>query len=557
MSGKRVREMNLGPILQSDRSEAPVRQEAALVGDSEEPPGSRSQFDSPRHAAWRNVPLSDWEDWRWQMQHAVRTTRHLAELLPLPADKLADLERLESQYKLVIPPYYLSLIQADDPYADPIGLQALPHVAETTVDSSVERQDPLDEDKDSPVPGLTHRYPDRVLLVSTPVCSMYCRFCTRKRVTMDRDGWDAPSRDEERMIEYIAAHPEIHDCILSGGDALMLSETKLRWYLTQLAAIPHVDVIRVGTRVPVTLPQKLFDERLIALLAETGKVWVQTHFNHPREITAEAARGCRNLVNSGLPINNHAVLLKGVNDSVETMRALMRGLLRIKVRPYYLFHCDPVVGAGHFRTSVWKGLEIMEGLRGHMSGLGVPTYVVDGLHGAGKIPLMPNYLVSASPDAVVLRNYEGMLFRYAPEDRTSPAVAPIATTGVSELLSGSGEKLMPEGNARMKRRRATTTSAETAIVEGPVTVQGSRRARAAAKSMVDVLAAARQADGKKSNEAKSESAVAQRKRAAAPKPAARARRATTPQPFAILPADSDGWSGPEGSAIHVLSNAEK
>lgn len=384
------------------------------------------------------------------MQHAVRSADQLLELLPYPKKDAALLKSLDRQYKTAIPPYYLSLINPADPH-DPIRLQSCPQVAESAGLGNVEFDDPLEEDKDSPVPGLTHRYPDRVLLVTTSVCSMYCRFCTRKRVTMDRE-FDAPSRDEERMIDYVARHPEIHDCILSGGDALMLSESKLRWFLTELASIKHVDVIRIGTRVPVTLPQKLFDPDLIAVLEETGKVWIQTHFNHPTEITPEAAQACKNLLGAGLPINNHSVLLKGVNDSVSTMRELMRGLLRIKVRPYYLFHCDPVTGAGHFRTTVWKGIEIMEGLRGHMSGLGVPTYVVDGLHGAGKIPLMPNYLVSASENSVVLRNYEGMMFRYAPDERGGPTEG-VATVGVSNVLSGNGTPLIPVGNRRMARRR--------------------------------------------------------------------------------------------------------
>src|SRR5204862_424235 len=216
-------------------------------------------------------------------------------------------------------------------------------------------------------------------------------------------------------------HPEIRDVIVSGGDPLTLPAVKLRFFLDNLAAIKHVDVIRIGTRVPVTLPQKLYDQSLIDLLASAEKVWIQTHFNHPREITPEAARVCKALLRAGMPVNNHTVLLKGVNDSLPAMRQLMRALLRIKVRPYYLFHCDPVIGAGHFRTSVWKGLEIIEGLRGHMSGLGIPTYVVDSPHGGGKIPMMPNYLVSFSDDAVVLRNYEGLLIRYQAEDKLNTA----------------------------------------------------------------------------------------------------------------------------------------
>lgn len=422
--------------------------------ESEEPPGT-----SRRHPKWKDVPSAQWEDWRWQMQNAIRTTSQLAEFFTLAPQELADLESLEEKYKLAIPPYYFSLINLDDP-ADPIAIQSLPSVLETSSTSGHELEDPLEEDKDSPVPGLTHRYPDRALLVTTHVCTMYCRFCTRKRVTMDRDGWDAPSHNDERMIDYVRQHGEIRDVIVSGGDPLSLPVSKLRWFVTQLAAIDHLDVIRIGTRVPVTLPQRLFDSELIDLLHSAGKIWIQTHFNHPREITPEAARAVRNLVNAGMPVSNHAVLLKGVNDSVDTMRSLVRGLLRIKVRPYYLFHCDPVVGAGHFRTSVWKGLEIIEGLRGHVSGLAVPTYVVDGLHGAGKIPLMPNYLVSASENAVVLRNYEGVLFRYAPEDKADGKNSHYRSIGVSNLLSGNGDVLIPDGTPRMARRAEHAVESE-------------------------------------------------------------------------------------------------
>src|SRR6516164_94136 len=412
--------------------------------DDEEPPGKPR-----RHSLWRSVPAKQWNDWRWQSQNAIRSVRQLRELLPFSPEELEAIGSLEAEFKLAIPPYYFSLINVDDPN-DPIRLQAVTSPRER--ETSFGLEDPLEEDKDAPVPGLTHRYPDRALLITTHVCTMYCRFCTRKRATMVRGGWDAVSRDDERMIEYVRDHPEIRDVIVSGGDPLTLPAPKLRFFLDNLAAIPHVDVIRIGTRVPVTLPQKLFDQGLIDLLASAGKVWIQTHFNHPREITPEAERVCGALLRGGMPVNNHSVLLKGVNDSLETMRDLMRALLRIKVRPYYIFHCDPVIGAGHLRTSVWKGMEIMEGLRGHMSGLGIPTYVVDSPHGGGKIPLMPNYLVSASDDAVVLRNYEGMLVRYQAEDKPNTVQA-TRTRGVSSLLQGSQSVILPENNERMARRR--------------------------------------------------------------------------------------------------------
>ena len=427
--------------------------EASLLPEeNEEPPGT-----SRRHPKWNDVPDEQWDDWRWQMQNAIRTTSQLAEFFSYGPQELIALENLEEKYKLAIPPYYFSLINVDDPL-DPIGLQSLPSTLEQSSTAGVELDDPLEEDKDSPVPGLTHRYPDRVLLVTTHVCTMYCRFCTRKRVTMDRDGWDAPSHNDQRMVQYVRDHREIRDVIVSGGDPLSLPVGRLRWFIPELADIDHVDVIRLGTRVPVTLPQRLFDLELIDMLKQAGKIWIQTHFNHPREITPASAAACRNLVNAGMPVSNHAVLLKGVNDSVATMRQLVRGLLRIKVRPYYLFHCDPVTGAGHFRTSVWKGLEIIEGLRGHVSGLAVPTYVVDGLHGAGKIPVMPNYVVSAADNAVILRNYEGLLFRYAPEDRPEAADRGYPTLGVSSLLSGTRDVLIPDGTPRMARRQDTAAS---------------------------------------------------------------------------------------------------
>src|SRR5713226_4159095 len=414
--------------------------------EEDEPPGKPR-----RHPLWRDVPDHQWNDWRWQSQNAIRSVRQLRNLLPFSPKELEAIGTLEGEYKTAIPPYYFSLINPEDSN-DPIRLQSVTSPLEAENPSGFELEDPLEEDKDAPVPGLTHRYPDRALLVTTHVCTMYCRFCTRKRATMVRGGWDAISRDDERMIEYVQQHPEIRDVIVSGGDPLTLPASKLRFFLDNLAPIPHVDVIRIGTRVPVTLPQKLYDQDLIDLLASAGKVWIQTHFNHAREITPEAARVCHALLKAGMPVNNHTVLLKGVNDSVATMRRLMRALLRIKVRPYYLFHCDPVIGAGHFRTSVWKGLELMEGLRGHMSGLGIPTYVVDRPHGGGKIPLMPNYLVSASDDAVVLRNYEGMLVRYQAEDKPH-TVRPTTTRGVSSLLQGTQSVLMPENNERMARRR--------------------------------------------------------------------------------------------------------
>jgi lysine 2,3-aminomutase len=430
----------------TDRLDSHHAAHAKDVGgfDDEEPPSK-----SRRHPLWRKVPKKQWDDWRWQSQNAIRSVRQLRDLLPFSPDELEAIGALEAEYKLAIPPYFFSLIDCDEPN-DPIRLQSVTSPLEAN--STFELEDPLEEDKDSPVPGITHRYPDRCLMVTTHVCTMYCRFCTRKRATMVRGGWDAISRSDERMIEYVRDHPEIRDVIVSGGDPLTLPPAKLKFFLHNLRDIPHVDVIRIGTRVPTTLPQKLYDPELLDILEAAEKVWIQTHFNHPREVTPEVARVCKSLLKRGMPLNNHTVLMKGVNDDLATMRKLMRALLRVKIRPYYLFHCDPVTGAGHFRTSIWKGLEIMEGLRGHMSGLAIPTYCVDAPHGGGKIPLLPNYLVSASDDCVVLRNYEGMLVRYQAEDKPT-TTKPTANRGVSQLIQGTKTALIPPGSERMERRR--------------------------------------------------------------------------------------------------------
>ena len=424
--------------------------------DTDEPPGWPLAAIPPdpapdRHPTWADVPAERWDDWRWQSQNAVRTPQQLVDLLATTAAEREAFDRLQADYKLAIPPYYFSLIDPSDPL-DPIRLQAVPSPLELAGVAGTVEDDPLDEDKDSPVRGLTHRYPDRALIVTTHVCTMYCRFCTRKRATMKRGGWDAVSRDDRRMVAYIAAHPEIRDVIVSGGDPLTLPLEKLAFFIAELSALPHVDVIRIGTRVPVTLPQRLFGDEVIDVLRRSDKIWIQTHFNHPREVTPEATRACDRLRMAGMPINNHAVLLAGVNDSLAVQKELCRALLRIKVRPYYLFHCDPVTGAGHFRTPIWKGIEIIEGLRGHISGLGVPTYVVDATRGGGKIPLGPNYLLSASNDSVVLRNYEGMIVHYRPTGVEPEVSPPVVTQGVSGLLANQGEVLIPQGNPRHARR---------------------------------------------------------------------------------------------------------
>ena len=350
--------------------------------------------------------VSQWDDWRWQLAHRITTAEEVSELLHLNLQQRRQMAELAATYHISITPYYLSLINLDDP-DDPIRKQAIPSWEELAAEGEM---DPLNEEGDSPVPGLTHRYNDRALLVSTNFCSVYCRHCTRKRLW--RHGEQAKNRFELRqMIEYVRQHEEIRDVVISGGDPLTLPQSRLEFMLRELRAISHVEIIRIGTRIPVVLPQRITPE-LANMLGKYSPVWLNTQFNHPREVTPEAAEACNRLLRAGVPVNNQSVLLKGINDNVDTMKELCRALLRIKVRPYYLFQCDPVIGAEHFRTPVWKGIEIMEGMRGRMSGLGIPTFVVDGTGGRGKIPLLPNYLLSVSSDTVTLRNYAGEVFQY-------------------------------------------------------------------------------------------------------------------------------------------------
>lgn len=406
---------------------------------------------------YEGVLEEEWNDWKWQLRNAIRSLRQLEKVFPFTPEEREQIARVGDVYPILISPYYLSLIEVDNP-RDPIRLQAIPSVEELTVGQELE-EDPLEEETDSPVPGLTHRYPDRVLMVTTDFCSTYCRHCTRKRLfRVDLPRQKLP--DIEAMMAYIREHEEIHDVILSGGDPLTLSLNKLEYILSNLRKIPHIDIIRLGSRVPVTLPQRLFDKELLSMLEKYGPLWCNTHFNHPNEVTKEAALAVKNLLSVGIPVNNQMVLLRGVNDDVDTMRQLCRALLRIRCRPYYLFHCDPVRGAAHFRTSIWKGIEIVEGLRGHISGLGVPLYVVDAPGGGGKIPIMPNYILSANDHSVILRNYEGLIVKYHPfgaparaSSRPSINGKKMDKVGIIRLLQGEEGTLSSVKSPRLERRK--------------------------------------------------------------------------------------------------------
>lgn len=394
---------------------------------------------------WRDVSSEDWNDARWQLKNLVRTPERLAQLLQLPAEEADAVRGLGKQFRWAISPYYFSLIDPTDP-ADPIRRLIVPSSEEDVFEGL---SDPLDEHADQVAPGLTHRYPDRVLFVVTSFCSSYCRYCIRKRNWKHSDA--AGTRAEvDEAIAYIRRHEEVRDVLVSGGDPLTLPMDQLDYILGQLRAIPHVEFLRIGSREPVMMPMRITDE-LVAMLDRHGPIWLNTHFNHPREVTEESSRACEKLARAGIPLGNQAVLLRGINDDVGTLKSLFHLLLRIRVRPYYLYQCDPVVGAAHLRTSVWKGLEIIEGLRGHTTGLAVPTYVVDSPGGGGKIPLMPNYLISAGPGRVVLRNFEGAMVSY-PDGGTPAASLDLPANSVSDLVSGRSRRLLPEGNAHYARR---------------------------------------------------------------------------------------------------------
>ena len=376
---------------------------------------SSSQQQLARELCNEQVGLSNWRDWRWQLKHSIRDIATVERLLGVTFDAAhrCQLEQTVKTFPLSITPYYLSLIDRADVLGDPVFRQAFPDPRELQVEPC-DMADPLAEDVDSPAPGITHRYPDRVLFHVSNVCSMYCRHCTRKRKVGDVDS--IPDREQiQAGLDYIRATPVIRDVLLSGGDPLMLNDAYLDWILTALRQIPHVQVIRIGTRMPVVLPYRITDE-LVTLLKKHHPLWLNTHFNHPREVTGSAREALRKLADAGIPLGNQAVLLAGVNDCPRIIKALVHKMVENRVRPYYLYQCDLSEGLSHFRTPVGKGIEIMEALIGHTSGFAVPTYVVDAPGGGGKIPLSPNYLISLSTNKVVLRNYEGVITTYKEPD---------------------------------------------------------------------------------------------------------------------------------------------
>lgn len=415
---------------------------------------------------------SNWYDWKWQIKHCVKDIDSFEELLgiELPDDTREAFKQTVKKFPMSITPYYLSLMDTENIENDPVFRQSFPSPLEM-VTTSADMLDPLHEDKDSPVPGITHRYPDRVLFLVSNRCAMYCRHCTRKRKVGDVDS--IPDRSQIlEGIDYIRNTPQVRDVLLSGGDPFLLSDERLDWIFSELHSIDHVEVIRIGTRTPVVLPYRITDN-LVSILKKYHPLWINTHFNHPRELTRSSRNALAKLANAGIPLGNQSVLLAGVNDCPRIMRSLVNKLVQNRVRPYYLYQCDLSEGLSHFRTPVGKGIEILESLIGHTSGFCVPTYVIDAPGGGGKIPVMPNYLISWSTNKVVLRNYEGVITTYKEPDSYEPVFCDRnckdcelqlglddadehKSLGIERLLSDYNNtiSLVPASNVRHDRRDA-------------------------------------------------------------------------------------------------------
>jgi lysine 2,3-aminomutase len=413
VSSSGVVKCHLESCTNKETEEEPPGKSAVSDSLDEEPP---STTPSSRHRFFGQIPNIIWDDWKWHFRNRITTLEQLSQFIPLSAYEQAQLQLVTARYPLSITPYYLSLINPDDP-DDPIRKQAIPSILEITM-GGMGVEDPLEERRHSVVPGLVHRYPDRALMVLTNVCPMLCRHCTRKR-EWRHGGWVRTPDEVEAMLGYIRQHKTIRDVIISGGDPLTLSTSRLEDTISRIREIRHVEIIRIGTRFPVVLPQRI-DNELCSMLSKYGPIWLNTHFNHVREITPEAAQACDRLVRSGVPLNNQTVLLRGVNDTVEAQTELCHGLLRIKVRPYYLFECDEVQGTEHLRTPVKAGVEIIEGMRGHTSGLAVPTFVIDLPQGGGKVPIQPNYMLAQTEKELLLRNYQGRIFHFRDPGKHMP-----------------------------------------------------------------------------------------------------------------------------------------
>lgn len=421
---------------------------------------------------FKNIPKENWDNWKWHLNNKIESIEDLKKLTDIEPKEEEGILKCLDIFRMAITPHYFSLIDLDDE-KDPVRLQCVPSINETFF-ANEDSADPLHEDEDSPTPGLTHRYPDRALLLITDQCAMYCRFCTRRRFAGLMD--DAlPMAQVDAGIDYIAKTPQIRDVLLSGGDALLLPDESLEYILKRLRDIPHVEIVRFGSRLPVVLPQRI-TANLCNILKKYHPVWVNTHFNHPNEISQASIDACNMMSDAGIPLGNQSVLLAGVNDCAHVMKELVHMLTKIRVRPYYIYQCDLSQGLSHFRTPVAKGIEIIECLRGHTSGYAVPTFVVDAPGGGGKIPVMPNYIVSQGANKVILRNYEGVITTYTEpkvyENKCNCRIckgdsngegktdgnggdktdSKVEMEGLAALLAGQKESLEPKDLARRNRQ---------------------------------------------------------------------------------------------------------
>ena len=371
---------------------------------------SLKEFRSAGRGFWSSIPESDWTDWRWQLKHRITTVEQLERLMPTltPEERAGAILAGESKLAMAITPYFFNLIDPSDENC-PVRRQVIPRIEETTT-APWEMLDPVGEDSHSPVPGLVHRYPDRVLFLVTDRCAAYCRYCTRSRLVSNASGY-AFHPEFDRQIGYIREHPEIRDVLLSGGDPLLFSDEKLEHLLSRLREIPHVEFLRIGSRVPIFLPQRI-TPALVSMLRRFHPLFMSVHVNHPRELTTEVREALGRLADAGVPLGNQSVLLRGVNDELETMKALVQKLLMCRVRPYYIYQCDLIAGSAHLRSTVSRGLEILDGLRGHTTGYAVPQYVIDAPGGGGKVPINPGYILRKTADKVLIRNFEGRVFEY-------------------------------------------------------------------------------------------------------------------------------------------------
>jgi lysine 2,3-aminomutase len=416
-----------------------------------------------------SIPEAQWKDWKWHLRNSIRNVEQFERITGICFDQETklELEKTLSWFPMAVTPYYASLIDTDRAINDPVFLQCFPSRQELYIEN-FEMDDPLHEEADSPIPCITHRYPDRVLLLVSNHCSMYCRHCTRKRRVGDIDQ-SINIGLIHQAIGYIREHNEIRDVLLSGGDPLMLDDHMLEAILIELKAIPHIEIIRIGTRMPVVLPYRITDE-LTAMLKKYHPLWINTQYNHPRELTKASKKAISKLADAGIPLGNQSVLLAGINDCPTIIKTLSHELVKQRVRPYYLYQCDLSPGLSHFRTPVGKGIEIMECLVGHTSGLCVPTFVIDAPGGGGKIPVMPHYIISWSDHKVILRNYEGLITTYQEPDRYESKHCDTQCSecinlsvddrsedkliGIEKLLSDQNQTitLSPADNERMKRR---------------------------------------------------------------------------------------------------------